>query len=135
MRASRRRRPIAHGRVLPLSVVTVIFMFRLEVGHSVRAAALALVLAFAFVATSLVAHAQPTPSPSVVKPTLSVFVDDPGRTMTPGRNESLDVHVGYAVGAGAVPGPGPNPDPTNGDPNSPNNTQRTRIHFAMKTTP
>lgn len=89
----------------------------------------------AVLALPTLAHAQTPATPAPVTVTLNVSLEDPGHAMAPGKNETLELLVNYQVGPGGVPGPGPNPDPTSGDPNSPNNTQRTKIHLSMKTTP
>jgi hypothetical protein len=91
-----------------------------------RARAWLVVPALALALAPALAHAQI----EIVNSTLSVSVDDPGRALQPGKNETFDVRVTYSPQAGAQPGPGTDPDPT-----SENGTKRTKVSFAVKTSP
>jgi hypothetical protein len=89
--------------------------------------ALALAFALAFALAPSV-HAQTLPASPVMQPAqLSVFVEDPGHALAPGKVEPLDIGVNYNVPAGGQP----TPDPSNND----TSAQPTRVTFAVKTLP
>lgn len=64
----------------------------------------------------------------VVTASVAASVEDPGRALVPGANESVGILVNYRVGSGAQPTPAPTPD-------RPENTTPTRITLAIKEQP
>src|SRR5258707_313355 len=82
--------------------------------------------------TSGHAGAQSVPDNQVTpRATLSVAVNDPGHTMKPGKNESIEIIFTYGTTPGGFGKPAPdpnNPDPTTG-------VEKTRITFAAKKLP
>jgi hypothetical protein len=67
--------------------------------------------------------------PGAVDPSLSVAVEDPGKALGPGKNESLNVLLNYNLRPGSIPAPGP--DPTSEE----NATQPTRVTLTAKALP
>lgn len=87
---------------------------------------LALVVLVALLAPHAAAQAPPA---SVVRSQLSVSVEDPGRALQPGKLEPIVVLLSYAWSPGAQPGLGT--DPTSEE----NQTQKTKVHLAVKQMP
>lgn len=89
------------------------------------------VLVFLLVALCLApgAVAQlPLPGGGPVAATLNLAVEDPGRQMVPGGNETISILVNYNVAAGAQPQPAPTQE-------RPENTSATRITLTAKELP
>lgn len=67
--------------------------------------------------------------PAGASPSLSVAVEDPGRSLAPGKTDSLVVLINYNVPLGGHPAPGSDPTSTAND------TRPTRITLATKAVP
>lgn len=86
------------------------------------------VLALLVLLAAPTVFAQQLPGGIVPAPTFSAFVEDPGRAFLPGNVEAVAVVVNYDPGETGRPAPAPTPE-------RPENTQPTRITFAVKQQP